>query len=296
MKATVLQIEDGYAVMLLDDGTIIKTKTKDRNLMIGKVLNMKEVNKQRKSRFGIALAITAMFVVMLGGGAYAYYKPSYYVSLDVNPGIVMEVNMFERVIKAEAVNEDAEEVLQDLQLNNLNIEDAMFAAVERVQELGYLDQENGNNIMIATAARYQGNAQKLTERLQNVVKLQVEAKGINAEVMAQGIGYEMVAAAKAIEGMTPGKYNIIVNLLGVAPEEAANYVDVPVRELMADYEGGRGIEGKQSDQDNTQNPQDNGQNDQDNSNQPEDKGNQQGNDQNNGSDQNQAGGSTGGKQ
>jgi len=289
MKATVLQIEDGYAVMLLDDGTIIKTKTKDRNLRIGKVLNMKEVNKQRKSRFGIALAITAMFIVMLGGGAYAYYTPSYYVSLDVNPGIVMEVNMFERVIKAEAVNEDAEEVLQDLQLNNLNIEDAMFAAVERVQEMGYLDQENGNNIMIATAARNQGNAQKLTERLQNVVKLQVEAKGINAEVMAQGIGYEMVEAAKAIEGMTPGKYNILVNLLGVAPEEAANYVDVPVRELMADYEGARGIEGKQSDQDN-------GQNDQDNSNQPEDKGNQQGNDQNNGSDQNQAGGSTGGKQ
>lgn len=296
MKATVLQIEDGYAVILLDDGTIIKTKTKDRNLMIGKVLDMKEVNKQRKSRFGIALAITAMFVVLLGSGAYAYFTPSYYVSLDVNPGIVMEVNMFERVIKVEAVNEDAEEVLQDLNLNNQNVEDAMFAAVERVQEMGYLDQENGNNIMIATAARNQGDAQKLTERLQNVVKLQVEAKGINAEVMAQGIGYEMVEAAKAIEGMTPGKYNMIVNLLGIAPEEAANYVDVPVKELMEDYRGGSGNEGKQDDQNNSQDPQDNGQNDQDNSNQPEDKGNQPESDQGSGADQSQNGGSTGGKQ
>lgn len=295
MKATVLQIEDGYAVILLDDGTIIKTKTKDRNLKIGKVLDMKEVNKQRKSRFGIALAITAMFVVLLGSGAYAYFTPSYYVSLDVNPGIVMEVNMFERVIKVEAVNEDAEEVLQDLNLNNQNVEDAMFAAVERVQEMGYLDQENGNNIMIATAARNQGDAQKLTERLQNVVKLQVEAKGINAEVMAQGIGYEMVEAAKAIEGMTPGKYNMIVNLLGIAPEEAANYVDVPVKELMEDYRGGSGNEGKQDDQNNSQDPQDNGQNDQDNSNQPEDKGNEAGSDQGS-ADQSQSGGSTGGKQ
>ena len=283
MKATVLQIKGEYVVLLLDDGSIIKQKTKTQNLVIGKVLNMKEVNVQRKSRFGFALAITAMFIVLLGGGAYAYYTPSYYVSLDVNPGIVMEVNMFERVIKAEAVNEDAEEVLEDLQLNNQNVEDAMFAAVERIQEMGYLDQANGNNIMIATAARNQGNAQKLTERLQNVIKAQVETKGINVEVMAQGIGYEMVEAAKAIEGMTPGKYNIIVNLLGVSPDEAENYVDVPVRDLMADYEKSHGNEGNQPDQNNGQDNEDNG-------NQPDGSGKDQSNDQG------QNGGTSGGKQ
>ncbi|MDW5298608.1 MAG: hypothetical protein SA378_00495 [Sedimentibacter sp.] len=240
MKATVLEINDGFAALIQEDGTIVKIKSK--SLKIGDVVKMKETKIRKKGRFS-AMVAAAMFVMMLVGGVYTYATPSYYVSLDVNPGILMEVNMFERVIGMEAANEDAKEVLAGLNLKNKDIEDAVSLAVERVKELGYFDGEGGN-ILIATTAKNEDKAERLAGKLQNAVEEEIEENGVKAEVTAGAIGYEMVQSAKAIEGMTPGKYNVIVNLLGIDPEKADDYAGTSIKDIMKEYTASKGEEGK----------------------------------------------------
>lgn len=237
MKATVVEIKEGFAALMQEDGTVIKMKS--RSLKIGDVVNMNETKLPKKGRFSAMVAAAAMFVMLMGGGIYTYATPSYYVSLDVNPGIVMEVNMFERVIGMEAANEDAKEVLAGLDLKNKDVQDAISVAVERIAELGYFDGEGGN-ILIATTSKNEDKSERLTGKLQNAVEEEIEGNGVKAEVTAGAIGYEMVQAAKAI-GMTPGKYNIIVNLLG---KDANDYVETSIKDIMKEYTASKGAEGK----------------------------------------------------
>lgn len=271
MKATVVAIKKGKAVIMTADGTILMIRNK--NLMIGDVLNMKEAKQTTRYRLGYLLATAALFIVLLSGGVYAYYTPAYNVSLDVNPGIVMEVNMFERVIKAEGVNDEAEQVLARVKVMNMKIEDALNAAIEQMSEQGYLPVDIENQIMVATSTRNQKDNDQLVVRIRTSIQNRIDEKGIHAEVAVVGIGYDMVIAAKAIDGMTPGKYNLIVNLLNVDPEDVEDYINVSVREIMSQYTEGKG------------NPNSNEQENQNGSEQ----GNQNGDDQGQNQNQNEAG-------
>lgn len=238
MKATVLEIKDGFVALLQEDGTIVKTR--NRNYKIGEVVKMKENRARKRVKISAIAAAAAVLVMLMGVGIYAYATPSYYVSVDVNPGITMEVNMFENVIGMEAANEEAEEVLAGLNLKNKDIEDAMSQTIERIAEMGYLDGEDGN-ILIATTSKNEEKSERLAGKLKNAAEDKIAENGVKAEVSAGAIGYDMVQAAKEIEGMTPGKYNIIVNLLG---KDANEYSAIPIKDIMNEYTALKGTEGK----------------------------------------------------
>lgn len=228
MKATVMEIKGKYAVLLKKDGTFIKMKC--GNLMIGDVVSMKERKMFKTGRLGAGIA-AASFVLLTGGGIYTYATPAYYVSLDVNPGVIMEVNMYDRVIGTEAANEDAVAVIDGLALENTDISDAVSLAVERIDELGYFDEEGGE-ILIGTTSEDEETAEEAAEELESIISEEVIKNEIDAEVTTKVVGYEMVQAAKAIEGMTPGKYNLIVNHLGIAPENAQDFVATSIKDIM----------------------------------------------------------------
>jgi hypothetical protein len=241
MKATVLETKNGFAAVLQEDGSVVKLRNK--NLGIGDVINMNEVKMRKTRRFSTMVAAAAMLFMLIGGGGYAYATPAYYVSLDVNPGITMEVNLFERVIGMEAANEDAKEVLAGLDLNNKDIEDAISVAVERVEELGYFDVEGGE-ILIAVASKNMDKSEMLAGKLHRAAEEGLDENGEEVNIEADAIGYQMVQAAKAIEGMTPGKYNILVNLLGIDPANAKDYVGTSIKDIMAEFTALKAAEGK----------------------------------------------------
>lgn len=224
MRAVVLEIKGYNAALLLDDGTIVKRR--NRNFTVGDVVNIKGNSMRRYS----AIAAVAMFVMLLGGGGLAYATPYYYVSLDVNPSILIEVNQFERVISVKATNEDAEAILAGLNLKHMDIEAAINQAVDRITDAGYLGEDVGA-VSIASSAKNDDKAERLATKLKQVVEEENSENGVVAEVAARVTGYEMVQKAKAL-GITPGRYNIITNLLG---EEIGENINEPIKDLMARY-------------------------------------------------------------
>jgi hypothetical protein len=187
------------------------------------------------------MAAAAMFAVLLGSGVYTYGIADYYVSVDVNPGIMLEVNRFDRVIGVEAVNEDAVEVLNELDIDNRNITEAVTLTVDRIAELGYFEEEGGE-ILISALSKENEDAEETAEELEEAVQEEIEEEQLNTSVTSKVVGYEMVQAAKEIEGMTPGKYNIIVNLLGIAPEHVIDYKDTSIKEIMKEVKATREAE------------------------------------------------------
>ena len=238
MKATIVEIRGQKAVVLKEDGSFEKMKA--GNHSIGEVVTMKEKRDSGMGRFA-SMAAAALFAVLLGGGVYTYGLADYYVSVDVNPGIMLEVNRFDRVIGVEAVNEDAVEVLNELDIENRNITEAVTLTVDRIAELGYFEEEGGE-ILISSLAKENEDAEETAEELEEAVQEEIEEEQLNTAVTSKVVGYEMVQAAREIEGMTPGKYNIIVNLLGIAPEHAIDYIDTSIKEIMKEVKAAREAE------------------------------------------------------
>ena len=161
MRAVVTQIQGKFAAILSEDGRIEKITNK--NYVIGQVIEMKENVKAKKHIAAWVASAAAIVLVALGGTAYAYYSPYYYVSLDVNPSIEYTLNRFDRVLTAKAVNEDGTEILKEVDLKNLSnhtIDDAISLTVAQIKEDGYFG-ENDGGIVIATSGADLKKAEKM---------------------------------------------------------------------------------------------------------------------------------------
>jgi hypothetical protein len=91
--------------------------------------------------------------------------------------------------------------------------------------------------MISTAARNQDRARTMAQNLEQTMTRLMEREGYCNGLSCEAFGYDMVQEANAW-GMTPGKYNLVTNLLGIpitTQEEADKYIDTPVRDLMQQY-------------------------------------------------------------
>lgn len=243
MKSVVVEIKGENAAFLKDDGTIVMRRNKKYS--IGDVVMVKEKSLAKKIRVAVA---AALFFMVASVGVAAYETPYYYVSLDVNPGILLKVNLFEKVIGVEGVNEDAIAIIEGLELKNKGIETALCNAIQRIEEKGYFVKNN--NIIIAASSKNTEKAEKLALKLKDAANEEIEDEGIDVDVDCRGIGYEMVQKARELN-ITPGKYNIITHLL----KEEVNDVNInqSIKELMSRFTANKGNHDGAGDGEQTQN-------------------------------------------
>ena len=244
MKAIVIKINNKDATLLQDNGQFIMTRNRDFN--IGDIITMNRKSFQRRI---LALAATAaMLVLILAAGVLAYATPVYFVSLDVNPSFVMEVNLFERLISMKAMNEDAEAILADLEWKNKDVNEVLAITVQMIEQEGYFG--DGGGILIAAAGK--GNAR--TSELLTGLKARIEALDLeDVSVQTEAFGVEMVKSAKEF-GLTPGKYNLITKLLGEAV--TSENAEESVKDLMARFTANKDVTGKETAESARQNNED----------------------------------------
>lgn len=74
-----------------------------------------------KTRHVLQYAFIAVCLLLaLGTGGYSVYRrPVSYISIDINPSIELGINRFERVVSADAYNEDGQYILKDVALKNI---------------------------------------------------------------------------------------------------------------------------------------------------------------------------------
>lgn len=237
MKAIVVESEKKQAVLLREDGQFVSLL--NRGLVKGDTIMVKDNPIGRRV---LALAATAaVFLFVVSSFLYAYNTPRYIVSLDINPGLVMEANVFERVIAIEALNEEAATVIANIEWKNKDVTQVISDALQEIEQEGYFEQ-NGE-LFIAAASKNSKSALEMAAKLQAAADdLDIET----AQIHSQAVGYEMVQAARQF-AMTPGKYNIITRLLGetVDQDNYEEYNNLSVKDLMARFTETKGAIGKE---------------------------------------------------
>ncbi|CZQ90377.1 anti-sigma-I factor RsgI family protein [Trichococcus collinsii] len=108
-----------------------------------------------------ALALSAIGILAATGRFVALAdQVDTTISIDVNPSIEITVNKADEVIEVTALNEDAEIIIGDMDLNDVEVEVAMNAIIGSMVQNGYID-EMKNAVLITVANENESKQQEL---------------------------------------------------------------------------------------------------------------------------------------
>ena len=141
----------------------------------------KAKNPWMKRISGIAAAL------LLSVGAYSGYAnltPEAVIGFDVNPSIELSVNRNERVLKATALNEDAEIILSDMDLKNVDLDVAVNALIGSMVKNGYISEVK-NSILISVDSQNQEKGEKLQQKLTKEVDSLLQGYSLEGAVLSQ---------------------------------------------------------------------------------------------------------------
>lgn len=132
----------------------------------GSEQNMKTMGNLMTSpkiiKTALVISATGIFAATVGFAAFADQVDTT-ISLDVNPSIEITANKADEVIAVTALNEDAEIIIGDMDLDDVEVEVAVNAIIGSMVQNGYIDEMK--NAVLITVANADENKQQELEAL-----------------------------------------------------------------------------------------------------------------------------------
>jgi hypothetical protein len=231
MRAAILETHGSYAVALTEDGRFVKLR--NTNLEVGQTVAVRENSAQVKNRLLAYASLAAVLLLFIVGGYKGFTTPYGLVSLDVNPSIEYTINIFDRVLRVDAVNDDGEAILSQIEQKTLlhsPVGDAIDATITQLQANGYLAEADDNYVVLSANAANEAHAEKLAVSLRNRISVRA---GLSVESVAV-TGNEVEQAHSL--GTSAGKLYLIEKLKASSDDpdsfDESEWIDVPVRDIV----------------------------------------------------------------
>ena len=154
----------------------------------GNIAEITALPKRPRSPWKALVAAAAAVAVVAGGTLFAYNRISNgvdsIVQLDVNPSVEMKVNSAEKVLSAQALNEDAQKILGDMDLKGASLDVALNALIGSMLRNGYID-DLANSILITVENKDSAKGAQLQEKLSSEVERLLQDSQVNGAVLSQ---------------------------------------------------------------------------------------------------------------
>ena len=175
------------------------------------------VRTSHRKRWTSLIAACLALVLVGTGAGIGFYQTAgavaSVVSLDVNPGVKLEVNRREKVLSAVALNDDADDILDGMELKGTDLNVAVNAIVGSLLKHGYVD-ELANSILISVEDSDVTRGEELEQRLAAEVEQVLESAQINGAILSQTVSASTDLQQKADEyGISLGKASLIQSLV-----------------------------------------------------------------------------------
>lgn len=135
-------------------------------------------------------AAAAVLVLILGAvgwfGKNTIRPVDSVVMLDVNPSISLSVDAKERVLSAEALNDDAKEVLGDMELKNTSLDVALNAIIGSMLQKGYLGDLQ-NSILVTVENPDAARSEELQKKVSDAIENAMQADTLDAAILSQSV-------------------------------------------------------------------------------------------------------------
>ena len=140
-----------------------------------------------------------------------------YIGLRINPEIEMVTDETGVVVSANAVNNDGEVVLSEVELEGKTAEEAVVEFTETAVDLGYMDVEAGKDtVYVDVNSENAEITEKVEKSLSDKLMKFFEKKGIAGKVSKEVLDTYLAAAEEW--NVTPGHAKMIARILAANPE------------------------------------------------------------------------------
>lgn len=250
MRGIVAELNGKYAIVLAQDGSFRKIKAAT-HMTVGREVELNRpagnVKVARLLTKVASIAAAALFILGFGYGAYSYTVPYSYVNVDINPSIELTANVYDIIIKTEALNDDGKKLLNNSRLKNIRFEAGVSQLLRIAIEQGYLtadtvnintnemeaviddqmvgsnttsgNSENAiNNAVIFTVSSADGvKSGVLKKELIAIASKELDKGNVNTEVLIAEASIKQRDDARKL-GVTPGKLALIEDAIEGEPE------------------------------------------------------------------------------
>ena len=191
-----------------------------------------------RSFYGIASAAAAVFVLVIALSFFRQVKivpaedPWAIVCLDVNPGVTLELDERERVVRALPGNEDVRLILDEMALENVNVQVAVNALVGSMVRHGYLTQAK-QFILLTVDGKDTEAAEVLRQNLSSRIDRSLEKLTGRSAVFDQlAVPDSEVKDLAGKYGITTGKAYLLKKLTMLNPQlKVADLAGMTMEEL-----------------------------------------------------------------
>ena len=156
MKYLVMETHPAYAVVLDEQGRFLKAA--NLHYQVGETveevveLRLPPPRQRLRPAWGAlgALALAACLCLGFFGYWQPHFAPYGTLRIQINPDVALTVSKTDRVLEARGLNEDGEALLDDLDLEGKDSDDAVEDLVEKALERGYLTR--GGTVAITASS------------------------------------------------------------------------------------------------------------------------------------------------
>lgn len=196
------KIKSAFDQVYADDSLKTKTKTYIYEKTGG--FEKKFFSKSKR----LAVTMAGIFAVIVAiGGYFSCSVPISAVSIDINPSIEMELNIFDRVVNIKGYNDDAAEIISELDIENLYYSDAINTILENDEVVSLL--ESDNHIEVTATSRLKNKS----STIQNCIASQTHINANDIYCLDNQEDINMAHAA----GLSFGKYRAFLELKEIDP-------------------------------------------------------------------------------
>ncbi len=235
MKAVIVDLLQGQAAALCDNGCVIKLN--NANYTLGQIIDVHERKRNRSLWLRYISSVAAAAVLLVGGGGYAAYAMPYgVVSMDINPSIEYTINCFDYVLSVEGINEDGQTLLENIDsklLINKPIRAALESSVDQLEAGEWLSADS-QDILLSASTKRTSHSEKLLSDLEKDLFLGYD----NVEIHSMAVSDPEDRGSH--DGLSCGRRHILNELRdregsSFNPDE---WADKPIGDLLDRYENG----------------------------------------------------------
>lgn len=211
VKGIIMEISDKNVVLMTADGEFLRVKKPPTAIALGDeitaAVSSKTTAYTHKKHMMKYASIAALILVLLI--PFVYFKQVYatvaYINVDINPSIEIGINRYNKVSETRALNDDGRRLLDGMNLNGLDIENALDSVIDKAKESGYIGDDKENNIEVALVALDDKEVGITEETIARYVKDAVQGTHVDASIKVQKTDKKTHDDA-ANENMSTNKY------------------------------------------------------------------------------------------
>jgi glutamyl/glutaminyl-tRNA synthetase len=160
-------------------------------------------------------------------------KVASYVTISINPEVELALTEEGVVLEVLAINDDADILIADLELEGLTVEEATDELLDAAVETGFIDElSEENEVVVTTVNEDETTRMDLETLVLARIRTRLQTKEIAAVVMAEGLTDELKAQADSYD-INYGKMLLVNRVLDLDSElSKETVVNMTVKEIQ----------------------------------------------------------------